>query len=79
MNKSLVIIALAAWVAACSALPNALDSESSNQDALIIEHKLSISDSGAAKQQRDADYYASAEYRNARHANQFIRDSRGQI
>lgn len=79
MSKSLVIITLAAWVAACSALPNALDSESSNQDVLIIEHKLSIRDSSAAKQQADADYYASSEYRNARHANQFIRDSRGQI
>lgn len=79
MNKSLVIIALAAWVAACSALPNALDKADATQDALIIEHKLSISDSGAAKQQADADYYASSEYRNARHANQFIRESRGQM
>ena len=79
MSKTLVVITLAAWVAACSALPNALDRENGTQDALIIEHKLSISDSGAAKQQADADYYASAEYRNARHANQFIRDSRGQI
>lgn len=79
MSKTLVVITLAAWVAACSALPNALDKADATQDALIIEHKLSISDSGAAKQQADADYYASAEYKVAKHANQFIRESRGQI
>lgn len=77
MNKTLIILLIGIWGAACSALPNALDESNNAQDALVFEHKMALEDSIAAKKQADIDYYASSEYQQGRHANQFIKNNRG--
>ena len=53
-------------------LPDAIDTSSNAQDALIIEHKLSLVD----EQIDDEQYKASEQAANARHANDFIKNNR---
>ena len=72
MDKLFIVALISIGGAACTALPNAQDRADQAQDAMIAEHKLSIADSDAAKEQAAIDYYQSEQYRQARHANQFI-------
>ena len=56
-----------------AAIPDAIDTSSNAQDALIIEHKLSLID----EQIDDEQYEQSEQAANARHANEFIKNNRG--
>ena len=55
-----------------AAIPDAVDTSSNAQDALIIEHKLSLID----EQIDDEQYEQSEQAANARHANDFIKNNR---
>lgn len=77
MNKLIILLAISIGGAACTALPDAQVRTDRAQDALIAEHKLINADSEAARAQAAIDYYASDEYKQARHANQFIATAYG--
>lgn len=67
MSKAIVtLVSVVMWGAALVALPDAVETESSNQDALIIEHKLSL----------DNGYSSSEKAAHARHANEYLRELR---
>ena len=75
MNKTLIILLIGIWGAACTALPSAIDESNNAQDALIFEHKLSLID----EQIDDEQYEQSEQAANARHANEFIKNNRGEL
>lgn len=77
MDKLIIIALISIGGAACAVLPDAQDRADQAQDAMIAEHKLSIADSDAAKEQAAIDYYQSEQYRQARHANKFIATAYG--
>lgn len=79
MDKLIILLAISIGGAACTALPDAQTRTDRAQDALIAEHKLINADSEAARAQAAIDYYASEQYRQARHANQFIAKHRGDL
>ena len=60
-----------------AAIPDAIDTSSNAQDALIIEHKLSLIDEQIDDEQIDDEQYEQSEKAaNARHANDFIKNNR---
>ena len=78
MNKlALLIASLAIWSTAFAVLPDAIETEQSSQETLIIEHKLSLID----EQIDDERYEREQNERvaNARHANEFIKKNRGEL
>ena len=77
MDKLIIVALISIGGAACTALPDAQDRADQAQDAMIAEHKLSIADSDAAKEQAAENYYQSEQYRQASHANQFIAKAYG--
>lgn len=73
MKLAITIASLAIWSAAFAVAPSAIDTEQSNQDTLIIEHKLSLID-----EQIDDDYEQSEQAKTARYANEFLKANRSE-
>lgn len=71
MKLIIAIVSVAIWGTAFAVAPSAIVKSSDNDKMLIIEHKLSLID-----EQID-DYEQSEQASNARHANQFIKNNRG--
>ncbi|WP_201572881.1 hypothetical protein [Psychrobacter nivimaris] len=76
--ENLVILLIIALVlgAIFIVVPGALAREDEGHRALIIEHKYDLLDNQVADDQDNA-YYASEEYQNAKHANEFIAKAYG--
>lgn len=72
MSKAIVtLVSVVMWGAALVALPDAVETEQSNQDAVVVEHKLSL-----INEQVNDGYEQSEQAKAARHANQFLKANR---
>jgi hypothetical protein len=73
--KYIILLNVLVWGSALAALPAAIDTEQSNNQAVVELHKAFLADN-MNDIDDDVSYQASAQAANTRHANEFIKNNR---